>query len=93
MELPKLIWRHLNETEIWKFDFGMSVRDKWPLASALVSELLTRARATLVALTNSRSFPIHEGELLIVLPSAHAVWDGWMEREPSPMTATVSTTC
>lgn len=45
VDSPRLIWRHLNETEIWKFDFGMSVRDKWPLASALVSELLTRAGA------------------------------------------------
>ena len=52
----------------------MHVRNKWPLASALDGELLTRARAALVALTNSRSFPIHEGELLIVLPTAHAVW-------------------
>ena len=45
VDSPRLIWRHLNETEIWKFHFGMSVRDKWPLASALVSELLTRAGA------------------------------------------------
>jgi hypothetical protein len=45
VDSPRLIWRHLNETEIWKFDFGMSVRDKWPLASALVSELLTQAGA------------------------------------------------
>ena len=43
---PILIWRHLNETEFWKFDFGLSVRDKWPLASALVSKLVTRARVT-----------------------------------------------
>jgi hypothetical protein len=32
--------------KFWKFDFGMSVRVKWPLASALFSELLTRAGAT-----------------------------------------------
>ncbi len=46
VESPRLIWRHLNETEFWKFDFGLSVRDKWPLASALVSKLVTRARVT-----------------------------------------------
>ena len=46
VDSPILIWRHLNETEFWKFDFGLSVRDKWPLASALVSKLVTRARVT-----------------------------------------------